>query len=142
MTTVLNGLLGGLLAGVIAAVAARRARGEPPAVGSLLAWVVGNRNARARWAGHAARLAYGGVAGAALVTLELTVVSALAVPPGLGAALGIAVAWSAVLAGLLVVGRRLAAAIPFCHAPLRELLTYHLVFGLGLGIWIRLTWIT
>jgi hypothetical protein len=55
--------------------------------------------------------------------------------------LGVAVAWSAVLFVLWAVVLRIGLALS-SESYLRGLFVYHLVYGFGLGLWIRVTWIT
>lgn len=140
MTTLLNGLVGGLLVGLGAGIVAQVLTGDltpramPPGV-------FGGREATTRWVAGAMQVAYGGLAGLALIALELFVLGLLAVPPTIAEALGIALAWSGLLLGMLVVGWR--AVSPALDRPrLRGLIVYHVGYGLGLGVWIRMTWIT
>lgn len=139
MTTILNGLLGGAIVGVVATLAAKLARGEQRAkpVGST-----GTESTASRWRTSVPPVAYGSAAGCVLVALELFVLDALAVPPSLGEAFAVAVAWSVVLlVGMLAILR-------FVPEMQREelqpgvLAVYHFVFGVGFGVWIRMTWIT
>lgn len=142
MTTLINGLLGGLGAGLVAGVAVHTMADEPSATAVVLSRAVDDATATSRGFALAARVAYGGLAGVGLLALELSVLGVLAVPPSVGEAFGAALGWSA----LLFVGRvlvwRAVPSLPEDRSPLVELLAYHLVFGLGLGLWIRLTWIT
>jgi hypothetical protein len=87
-------------------------------------------------------LLYGGLAGGTLLALELFVLGILGVPPTPVEALGVAVAWSALLFGGLSVAWRVASPTSLTRSRLGELLVYHLVYGLGFGLWIRMTWIT
>jgi len=134
MTTLLNGLLGGLVVGVVATLAAQVA-------GVLLGGADGPRRA-SRSREIAAQVAYGVFAGLALVALELFVLGLIAIPPTVAEAFGVAVGWSAVLLVALLVARRVGGTLPFGRPRLAELLAYHLVYGVALGGWIRLTWIT
>ncbi len=70
--------------------------------------------------------------------LELYALRLLGVPPATGEALGVAVGWSALLFVIAVVALRGRLSRP----SLAELFAYHLAFGVGFGVWIRLTWIT
>ncbi|MBX0323386.1 hypothetical protein EGH21_10130 [Halomicroarcula sp. F13] len=87
-------------------------------------------------------MVYGAVAGGALVALELSVFGVLGVPPSAVDVLGLTLGWGltlllATLAGVtLVAGRGVgrSAAVP--------LVVYHLVYALGLWVWVRATWIT
>lgn len=142
MTTLLNGLLGGLLVGTVAAVAAQFVDAEPSATATVLERTVGTRVATSRRLEFAVRLLYGGLAGVVLVALELFALGVLAIPPSTGEAFGVSIAWSALLFGVLLVVLRLGDSLPFDRSHLVELLVYHLVYGLGFGVWIRMTWIT
>ena len=143
MTTVLNGLIGGLVAGLVAASVARLVRravdsSDAPA---LAAAVLGARTAASGWWGLAAEVLYGCVAGGTFVALELSVLGVLGVPPATGAALASAVGWSVALfavAAVVCVARGRSLDGPFAA----ELVVYHLAYGLCLGVWIRVTWIT
>ena len=129
MTTLLNGLLGGGAAGLVAALAVQ-AMASSDARPSALAGV-----------------ADGALAGLGFVAVELSVAGVLGVPPSLGEALGAAVGWSALLCLGLLASRRLPRSgganggVPVVPAA-RLLIAYHLAFGVGLGLWVRLTWIT
>jgi hypothetical protein len=136
MTTILNGLLGGLVVGLVAATATRLVAGD--ASGGRVGFAVPS----SRWSTFAVRLSYGCLAGGALVALELFVLGLLAVPPTLLEAFGVAVAWSALLFGVLSAVRWVASSRSLARSHLGGSLVYHLVYGLGLGLWIRLTWIT
>lgn len=141
MTTLLNGLLGGLVVGVLAAVAVRFVVGDSSAIAAVLTRFLGV-DEPSRWTVFAARVLYGGLAGTALLAVELYAVGLLGVPPTTAAALTVAVGWSALLFVLTALVWR----VPFSRPPdgpfLRELFVYHLVFGVGFGGWIRITWIT
>lgn len=141
MTTVPNGLIGGLVAAVVAATVTRAAA-DSSATSEALAAVLGGDVATSRWWGFPSQLGYGTVAGGVLVALELSVLGALAVPPATGEALAVAVGWSAVLFFAAVAVRRFGLSLPLDRSALLELSGFHLVYGLGLGVWIRLTWIT
>ena len=125
MTTVLNGLVGGLVAGGVAAVAAELVFDGPR-----------------DWTRVALELGYGAAAGGVLLALELFVLGVLGVPPATREALGVALGWSVALfvalAGLERVVRGRGLDRPFVAG----LAAYHLVYGLCLGVWIRVTWIT
>lgn len=137
MTTILNGVLGGLLVGLVATVVTRIVGG-----GSATAGGGDSRGATSRASDVAGHVLYGGLAGGLLVALELYVLHVLAVPPAVGRTLAVAVAWSALLFGTLLVVSRVGPTPPFDRATPGELLAYHLVYGPGLGVWIRMTWIT
>lgn len=142
MTTVLNGLVGGLVVGLVAAVATRLVGGDRAASDTALERAVDAGVGKRTWWCFTVRVSYGGLAGVALVALELFVLRTVAVPPTVGEAYGVALLWSALLLGLLVVVRRVAPSPPLGRWHLRELVVYHLVLGVGLGVWIRLTWLT
>jgi hypothetical protein len=142
MTTPINGLLGGLVVGVVAAVATRLVAGESPATGAVAGNVLGADIASSALVRSAVRTCYGGLAGVALVALELYALGVLAVPPTLAEALGVAVAWSALLFGVVSVGWWVVASRSVARSRLGELFVYHLVYGVGFGLWIRLTWTT
>lgn len=142
MTTILNGLLGGLLIGVVAAVVTRFVADDPSASAVVLEGTLGAGTLPSRWRGFVIRILYGGLAGGLLVALELFVLELLAVPPTTVEAFGVAVAWSALLFGVLSVGRQVASPRSITRSHLGASLAYHLVYGLGLGLWLRMTWIT
>lgn len=77
-----------------------------------------------------------------LVAVELFALDLLGIPPTAGEALGVAVAWSTLLFSVLFVGWRVATPRSAQRSQLGELFVYHLLYGLGLGLWIRMTWIT
>jgi hypothetical protein len=54
----------------------------------------------------------------------------------------VAVGWSALLFVLSVPGRSVLHGHLRGRLDLATLLVYHLVYGVGLGLWVRLTWIT
>lgn len=132
MTTILNGLLGGFLIGLIAATVIRFMIKDSSATATLLE----------KWVELFILTSYGGFAGGTLIALELFVLEILAVPPTTIEAFGVAVAWSVFLFGMLNVVWRVAPSRWFPDSYRRKLLVYHLVYGLGLSLWIRLTWIT
>jgi hypothetical protein len=138
MTTLLNGVLGGLLIGLLAGFVMRIF--DRDSLG-ILERVIGANPAMSRWLKLAIQGLYGSIAGGLLLVLELSVLGLLAVPPSLSEALGVAVAWSAVLFILqIIAGRADRSLLP--GSSVRALFVYHLVFGMGLGVWIRVTWIT
>lgn len=137
MTTILNGVLGGLLVGLVATVVTRIVGGESATAGGGDA-----RGATSRVSDVAGHVLYGGLAGGLLVALELYVLRVLAVPPAVGRTLAVAVAWSALLFGTLLAVSRVGPTHPFDRSAPGALLNYHLVYGPGLGVWIRMTWIT
>lgn len=142
MTTLLNGLLGGLVVGAVAAVAAERADDGRSVTRAVLDAVAGPDAAGSLPGRALLRVAYGGAAGLALLALELYALGMLAVPPTLGEAAAVAVGWSAVLFVVVFAVARLAFDDGRGGSDVRGLLLYHLVFGLGMALWIRTTWIT
>lgn len=140
MTTILNGVLGGLVVGLFAAVVTRFV--APSVTVGMLERALGLRASSARWLAFISQLLYGCLAGGSLVALELFVLRIIAIPPTVGEAFGIAVAWSALLFGILLVVWQAGSSSPDDRSRLSQLLVYHIVYGLGFGIWIRLTWIT
>jgi|GEM_PF-3477768 hypothetical protein len=142
MTTLLNGLLGGLAVGVIAAGVVRFVADEPSAAADLLGRAVGGRGSSSPRTVFVAWFLYGGVAGVAFVALELHVLRLLSVPPDFDVALGLAVAWSALLFVGVFLAWRGALSRRADRSYAAELFAYHLVFGVGFAVWIRLTWIT
>jgi hypothetical protein len=141
MTTILNGALGGLLVGLVAGAVGQFGAAGPPAPAAVLTRAVGTRRSSARWLTAAVHLVYGAFAGGLLVALELYVLDVLGVPPSLADALGVAVVWALLLLAVTV-GLQRALSPPSSDRPIRDLVIYHLVYGVGLGAWIRLTWIT
>lgn len=135
MTTIRNRLLGGLLTGFVAGVVTQLVKNDPSATAVVLKRIFGNRVAISRLGEGMVQLVYGGLAGGVLVALELFVLGMLAVPPTIGEALGIAVAWSALLFRYLVVFWWIDSSFPFDQSHLVELLVYHPAYGLGLGVW-------
>lgn len=140
MTTILNGLLGGFVAGLLAV----------GAVGLLRAAGITGR-ASESGASNGGRdlsrrselllvLGYAALAGAVLVALELIVLGVLAVPPTRYEALAVGLAWG--LGLFAAVGAAVIAAAPSLRSRLADLAAFHLAYGLLLGLWIRLTWIT
>lgn len=88
------------------------------------------------------QIGYGSFAGGLLVALELFVLRVIAIPPTTREAFSLALAWSTLLfLGATIFGRFTMSKFD-SRLHLRELLGYHLIYGLGLGIWIRMTWIT
>lgn len=132
--------VGGLAAGFVAALVVRFVA-DAPSPPTLSDRAVGSSSPSARWIRAAVRILYGGAAGGALVALELLVLGVLAVPPSAGAALGLALSWSALLFALLAVVRRTASS-GSVERSLRAPLVFHTVYGIGLGLWVRATWIT
>lgn len=141
MTTLPNGLLGGLLIGLVAGAVTRFVDSNPSVADILLKRGAGDGTTTSGWLELAGHVLYGGLAGGVLLALELFVLGILAVPPALWEALGVTVAWSALLFVLWAVVLRLGVSLP-SESSLRGLAVYHLVYGVGLGIWIRVTWIT
>lgn len=138
MTTILNGLLGGAIVGVVATLTARLASGVRwgQTAGS------GTESTASRWKAYLSAVAYGTAAGGALLALELYVLGVLAVPPSVGEAFAVAVAWSAALLVAVLAVWRFALRSRLNRSRLRGLVAYHAVFGVGFGLWIRLSWIT
>ena len=139
MTTVPNGIVGGLLAAIVAVgltppIAGLRVSGRATASNTRV------RPRSRRWT-VGLSVVYGAVAGGLFLVLELYVFGVLGVPPGVLEALGSALLWSAVLcAGWLAVRRVAPGRLDAIAAD--HLVVFHLVFGVGLGLWIRVTWIT
>ena len=142
MTTLLNGLLGGLVVGLVAGVAATLVADDGPAVSTVFETALGREPSRSRAVGLLVATLYGGVAGLLLVALELYALGVLAVPPAVAEAFGVALVWSAVLFLATVGVRRAVADRAAAGSGLVGLAVYHLVYGVGLGVWIRMTWIT
>lgn len=142
MTTLLNGLLGGLLVGIVATVAAEVVGDGRSAVSATLGVLFDEGARTARSWRIVSLVLYGTIGGLAFVALELYVLNAVAVPPTPVEAYGLAVAWGAVLLAVFAIVYRLLLRLQFDRDVAVELLVFHLVYGLGLGIWIRMTWIT
>lgn len=140
MTTILNGLLGGAVVGVLATVAAylsnRREAAETGDSGGR------NTSPTARTVAYLLLVVYGSVVGGILVALELFVLDVLSVPPTADEAFAVGIAWGVVLLGVALVVRRYTPRIQSERPGLTALLVYHMVYGFGLGVWIRLTWVT
>ena len=136
MTTIVNGLLGGAIVGVVATLAAHLTSGKRGAKAT------GTESTASRWSAYLSSVAYGSAAGGVLVALDLFVLGVLAVPPSLGEALTVAVAWSLALLVAALAVRRSVRGTRFERPKSGELLVYHLVLGFGLGLWVRTTWIT
>lgn len=141
MTTLLNGLLGGLLIGLVAGTAIQMIDSDRSPTATILNRLTGRETTVSRWLDLTIKVLYGGLAGGLLMVLELYVLNVLAVPPTRVEALGVAVAWSAVLFVLWVIVFRVAFSRS-SKSTLAPLFVYHLIYGIGLGFWIRLTWIT
>lgn len=133
MTTLLNGVLGGALAALVAVTVVTslpvgpsplRSRGDDP------------RYHRGRTSLVA--VGYGALAGGVGVAVALAG-GGLGVPPSRVVALGAALGWSVLLCGVVTVGWRLVAG---SRDRWRWLAAFHLVFGVALGVWVRLTWVT
>lgn len=142
MTTVLNGLLGGLLIGVAATLAVEVVGDGRAAVSAMLGVLSPERAGTARAWSIATAVLYGTLGGLALVGLELYVLGVVGVPPTPLEAYGLAVAWAVLLLAAVAVAYRFVFRLRFDRDVLVDLLVFHAVYGLGLGIWIRLTWIT
>lgn len=139
MTTLLNGVLGGLLSGLIAGCVTWFVDSDPSA--AMVRGRLNKAGTSPHWGELPGLVVYGGLTGGILVALELYVLGLLAVPPAVGEALGVAIAWIALLFALWAVVIR----VGFSKSSewsLRALFVYHLVYGIGLGVWIRVTWIT
>ena len=141
MTTLLNGVLGGLVIGLLAGGVCRFDDSAPPVTALLLERLTGHARPVSRSLELVVFVLYVGLAGKTLLALELFVLSVLGVPPSLGEALGVAVAWSAVLLVLWLIALRVVLSRP-SKLSLRALVVFHLVYGVGLGLWFRATWIT
>jgi hypothetical protein len=142
MTTLLNGLLGGLVVGALTAVATGLVGDGPSATTALAERALGGRGSRSRWGSFAARVLYGVLAGVAVVAVELYALRLVGVPPTVGEAFAVAFAGSAFLFVIAFIACRVVLSRATDRSYLGELLAYHLVFGVGFGVWIRLTWIT
>lgn len=142
MTTLLNGLLGGLLVGIVATVAVEIVGGRRSPVANMLDVARGEGGETGRPVRVATTVLYGTVGGLVLVALELYVLGVVGVPPAPLEAYGLAVAWGAVLLAVLAAVYRVAFRLQFDRDVLVALVLFHAVYGLGLGIWIRTTWIT
>lgn len=142
MTTLLNGLLGGLLVGIVASLAVEMVGDGRYAVSAMLGVLFDEGVGTARPGRMATTILYGTVAGIALVALELSVLRVVGVPPTPIEAYGLAVAWGVVLLAVFAAGYRFVFRLRFDRDVLVELLLFHVVYGLGLGVWIRMTWIT
>lgn len=141
MTSLLNGFIGGLVVGALAASATRLVATYPSSTTVLLRRYLGRGVEVSDTLVFAVQIAYGCFAGGVLVGLDLFILNLLAVPPAIGKAVGIAVIWSGFLAAIWVIYSWIATRRTAGGTPRRELLAYHLVYGLGLGLWIRFTWI-
>lgn len=142
MTTLLNGLLGGLLVGVAATLAVEVVGDGRSALSAMLGVLSPARAGTARVWRIATVVLYGTLGGLAIVALELYVLGVVGVPPTPLEAYGLAVAWAVVLLAAVAVAYRFVFRLRFDRDVLVDLLLFHAVYGLGLGIWIRLTWIT
>lgn len=142
MTTILNGLLGGLLVGFVAAVVTQAVAGTPSATAGALEQLFGDTGKRSRWWEVTVQVIYGGLAGAGLLIIELHALQRIAIPPSTGEALGIPIIWSMLLLLVLTIIWKSIDSLALDRSSLLELLTYHLVYGVCFGVWIRMTWIT
>lgn len=142
MTTLLNGLLGGLVVGIVATLAVEMVGEGRSAVSAMLGVLFDEGVETARSWRIATTVVYGTIAGLALVALELYVLGLVGVPPTPGEAYGLAVAWGAVLLAGFAAVYRFGFRLQFDRDVLVELILFHVVYGLGLGVWIRMTWIT
>lgn len=141
MTTIINGLLGGAVVAVIAALAAGLLGDRTQAPVTALDLSPGNGHA-SHWWSLLRALIYGSTAGGVLVALELSVLGMLAVPPTLAEAIITAVTWSVVLLAGMVALWHFLPSRRTDRSTLGRLVVFHLVYGLCLAVWIRLTWIT
>lgn len=140
MTTLFNGVLGGAFAALVASVAAAFLGGASP-LPPLRRATTAAVERRRRGMDTLVAVGYGALAGGALVALELFALGLLAVPPSRVAALGLALGWSLLLCGVaLVVWRRRGPERLADRWP--GVVAFHLAFGLALGAWLRLTWVT
>lgn len=135
MTTVLNGLVGGALVAVVATFAVHlvdptraRAATETPTADRVRAFLV--------------PVLYGSAAGGVLIALELLVLDHLAVPPTVGEAFSVAVPWGILLLLASLVVWRFGLGGRSDKVQPRTLVVYHVILAVGLGVWIRVTWIT
>lgn len=142
MTTLLNGVLGGLLVGIVASLAVEIVGDGRSAVSAMLGVLFDEGRGTARPGRMATTVGYGTVAGLALVALELYVLGVVGVPPTPIEAYGLAVAWGVVLLAVFAAVYRFVFRLRFDRDVIVELLLFHVVYGLGLGVWIRMTWIT
>lgn len=142
MTTLLNGLLGGLLVGIVATIAVEILGGRRSPIAAMLDVVFDGGGGPARSRRVATSILYGTVGGLVLVALELYVLGVVGIPPGPLEAYGLAVAWGGVLLAVLAAVYRFGFRLQFDRDVLVALVLFHAVYGLGLGIWIRTTWIT
>lgn len=142
MTTVRNGLVGGLLVALVAATTARLVGTEPSTASAVLEIAFGDAPTPSGWWGYVLLLLHGSIAGGTLVALDLFVFGTLGVPPTVDEALVVAIVWSGVLLGTAIAVWRFVLGLALDRSSLAELLAYHLVYGLGLAIWARMTWIT
>jgi hypothetical protein len=142
MTTLLNGVLGGAIVGgfaaAVTAIVAKRAGTGDGSKGTPER----SRAGAIGWKRGILLVGYGSALGGGLLALELFVLGVLGVPPTLGEAFAVALAWSGVVFGAVFVGWRVGGSRLLTQGDRQQLLVYHLCYGLGLGAWIRLTWIT
>ena len=138
MTTVANGVIGGLLGGLLAVRLTRLTVGSRvDPVGTADA--ASDAGQWRRWRSIAAVTVYGGLAGGAMVAIELYSLGVLGVPPSLVEAYTIAVAWGAVLCGaVLGLGRFATNRV----VTARQTVVFHVLYAVWLGGWIRFTWLT
>lgn len=142
MTTLLNGVIGGLVVGLIAAVTTQFFGGDPSATAPVVERLGRSRFAASRWSRLAVMSLYGGLAGSGFLAVELFVLRVLSIPPTIGEALGATLLWSAVLSLTWILVEWAAPSLSRSRSRLGKLLAYHSVYGVGLGLWIRFTWIT
>jgi hypothetical protein len=136
MTTVRNGLLGGFVIGTLAAILARFVDTEPAPVVPLLDRFDGPEvTPRVSFFGQ---VLYGTLAGGLLLGLEVLVLGALGVPPTVGDAFGVAIGWAGILWGMTIAISTVGT-VPCTRSQRHATLLYHVTYGLGLGVWIRLT---
>lgn len=142
MTTILNGVLGGVIVGLLATVATRFV-GDRLGLGPEHRAVSdGDQFVGSPWMLGVLLVGYGSGLGGMLVVLELFVLGVLGVPPTLAEALGVALGWSALVFGAVFLLWWVGSGATLTRSRRTRLLVYHLVYGLGFGAWIRLTWIT
>lgn len=142
MTTILNGILGGVIVGLLA---------------TLVTRVVGNRLGRDSELESGSDstplvessrvlsgllVGYGSILGGVFVALELIVLGLIGVPPTLAEAFGAALRLSVIAFAAAFLLWRFGSGASLTQSRRTRLLVYHLVYGLGFGAWIRLTWIT
>lgn len=141
MTSIVNGLVGGALVALATTVLLELVDDRLPVTPTVVESFVDHAIPLA-WLRYLLQLLYGSATGGTLVALDLFVFGMLGVPPTTVEALGLAVVWSAALLLTVVVVSRFILENRLDRTSFLTLLAYHLLYGLGLGVWIRATWIT